>query len=95
MSTSILNLSRDELVEHARGLALRPDHTPIIEAEQARRDTIEGFVVAVHRSRRSEDAESIQAHKAAIVAEAAAWRAEARHMRESIGRLVGIIGGAR
>lgn len=95
MSTSILNLSRDELIEHARGLALRPDHTPIIEAEQARRATVEGYVVAVHRSRRSVDAESIQAHRAAIMAEAAAWRADARQMRETIARLVSIVGGAR
>ena len=80
-------------IEHARALALRPDHSAIVEAERARADTVDDYYAAANVSGRSDQ---VEAHRTALLAEVAAWRAEAGQMRDALTALVGAqIGGAR
>ncbi|MFT4280568.1 hypothetical protein [Microbacterium sp.] len=89
----VLGSSPVDPVEHARTLALRPDHSAIVETERARAATVDDYYAAVNVSGRSDQ---IEAHRAALLAEVAAWRAEAGQMRDALTALVGAqIGGAR
>lgn len=79
------------LVQRARDAVLMPDRESLREAKRARRNGLREYIAAC-RSLREWQAMAIGTYHQALVAEAAAQRAEARDLRDLLSAL---IGGAR